>query len=546
MSWYNLPSFANTQNTPAAPAPVLSTEDEQKKRDALAKALMNFGSDIPEQKMVGRIVQPISPMETLAKLGAAGYGAYKAGQKQVIKMADMNYLPYAQQNAEIERQRRLAELLQQQAYQPMETQIVGGRAIPISPWQTAAKLMQAGLGAYMQGKSEKSEAELKKQAREEAKKYFTDLATYAQKGEKTGETPITTEISGYGATQPLPVLNVQDGKFSQAMKDVYTPATKAGMLARMMEGMSSENPDVAKYASTFGTALMPKEVSATDLFNKLDLSKLTPESAEIVAATGDPTKARFKPEEMSAYQKAELDWKEKDAEVRRLEAARDNARSDAQLANSQAQLNLAIQARDQSRKEFEYNYPNLAGQYTPASVSAGQPPSGMTAPQPAGQQPVQQVTQPVSKPLSRQDQMAYNAKVEPLNDAAIKLANYRQALNEVSRSGSIAGAGAGQLKTAYSNALAAVRVLQNTGVYNPGEAFLLDKALRDASTISSIVDPTSRDQIIAQLEEQFKNLDAKKGVIDTQFQQAPTPLTVGVGKSKVGETAAQRAKRLGL
>ena len=81
MSWFNLPSFSNTQSTPAAPAPVLSPEDEQKKRDSLAKALMNFGSDIPEQKMVGRIVQPISPMETLAKLGAAGYGAYKAGQK---------------------------------------------------------------------------------------------------------------------------------------------------------------------------------------------------------------------------------------------------------------------------------------------------------------------------------------------------------------------------------------------------------------------------------------------------------------------------------
>lgn len=79
MSWFDLPNYANTQNTPAVP--VLSPEDEQKKRDALIKALMNYGSDIPEQKMIGRIVQPISPMETLAKLAASGYGAYKAGQK---------------------------------------------------------------------------------------------------------------------------------------------------------------------------------------------------------------------------------------------------------------------------------------------------------------------------------------------------------------------------------------------------------------------------------------------------------------------------------
>lgn len=81
MSWFNLPNFSNAQNPTAPVAPVASPDDEKKKRDAMVKALMNYGSEIPEQKMVGRIVQPISPFETLSKLGAAGYGAYKAGQK---------------------------------------------------------------------------------------------------------------------------------------------------------------------------------------------------------------------------------------------------------------------------------------------------------------------------------------------------------------------------------------------------------------------------------------------------------------------------------
>jgi hypothetical protein len=138
--------------------------------------------------------------------------------------------------------------------------------------------------------------------------------------------------------------------------------------------------------------------------------------------------------------------------------------------------------------------------------------------------------------------MTYNSKIEPLNDAAIKLQNYKDAVNEVSRAGSVAGAGAGRIKAAYADALSAVRILQNTGVYNPGEAFLLDKVLRDASTLSSIVDPTSRNQIIAQLDEQFKNLNSKKGVIDQQFQQAPTPLTIG-GKTS-GETLEQKRNRV--
>lgn len=478
----------------------------------------------------------------------------------------IEYMPYAQRAAEIERQRRYAELLQQQAAEPLQSQMVGNRVVPISPWLGLAKMLQAGLGGYAERKAGEREAEMKKQAREEYKQNVQDFISALGPQKQTTQVPLAKDITQAAGpedyqdimNQPYQTRDMAQAATPEDVQDIlnqpyvtkdvtsYTPGLSRNQaIARLLEMQGSENPYIAAAAPTL-TGLLPKQTDATDLFNKLDMSKLTPESVQEVLASGDIGKAKFAEETMTPYQIAELKMREEDNKVRAAEAAVDNARSDAQLKNAQANLALAQQGRDQSRKEFEYNYPNLAGQYTPAPVSTVQPPSGMTAPQPAGQQPVQQVTQPASKPLSRQDQMAYNAKVEPLNDAAIKLANYKQALNEVSRSGSIAGAGAGQLKTAYSNALAAVRVLQNTGVYNPGEAFLLDKALRDASTITSIVDPTSRDQIIAQLEEQFKNLDAKKGVIDTQFQQAPTPLIIGAEKSKAGETAAQRAKRLGL
>jgi hypothetical protein len=451
-------------------------------------------------------------------------------------MANINYIPYAQQQAEIDRQRKYAQLLQQQASEPLESQQVSGIVVPTSPWLGLTKALQMGLGGYMEGKAAKREAELKKSGQEEAQKYFGNLADYAQGKEVSGQAPVTKEISGYGATGPLPVLNVKDGQFSQAMQDTYETPTKAGMLARMMQGITSENPDIAKYAGTVGTALMPTETKATDLFNKLDLDKLTPESRQKVLQTGNMAFAEFEKPTMTPYQIAELNMRESENKVRAAEAARDNARSDAQLAVANANLKLSIDSRDRQAKQFAYDYPNLATDYAPAPAGTAVPPSGTPA-QPTGQ--------PTSKPLSRQDQMTYNAKVEPLNDAAIKLANYKQALNEVSRMGSIAGAGAGRIKAAYGDALAAVRILQNTGVYNPGEAFLLDKVLRDASTLTSIADPTSRDQILAQLEEQFKNLNSKKSVIDQQFQQTPTPL-VNIGGKSSGETAAQRAKRLGL
>jgi len=199
-------------------------------------------------------------------------------------MVDISYLPYAQRAAEIERQRKYAELLQQQAYQPTETQIVGGRAIPISPWQTVAKLAQAGLGAYMQGKATKAEAELQKQSKEEAKKYFENLLNYSQGKEVTGQTPQMAAVKGFGPKE-LPVLNVQDGKFSQAMRNTYATPTKAGMLAKMMEGMRSENPDIARYASAFGTALMPTETKLE--IGTIDPSKFTPASIKAAMAKND-------------------------------------------------------------------------------------------------------------------------------------------------------------------------------------------------------------------------------------------------------------------
>lgn len=56
---------------------------------------------------------------------------------------------YSAESLSIERRRKLAEALQAQANQPLDTnQTAGGFVIPISPFQGAAKLSQALVGAY--------------------------------------------------------------------------------------------------------------------------------------------------------------------------------------------------------------------------------------------------------------------------------------------------------------------------------------------------------------------------------------------------------------
>lgn len=61
-------------------------------------------------------------------------------------MADFGLNEYSADAEDIARRRRYAEMLQQQAMQPLETQTAGGWAIPTSPLSGVAKLLQAYQG----------------------------------------------------------------------------------------------------------------------------------------------------------------------------------------------------------------------------------------------------------------------------------------------------------------------------------------------------------------------------------------------------------------
>lgn len=75
------------------------------------------------------------------------------------------------------------------------------------------------------------------------------------------------------------------------------------------------------------------------------------------------------------------------------------------------------------------------------------------------------------------------------------------ALADVGPMEALLPAGQGRLGTAYNNARAGLRILYNTGVLQPGELPMLEAALRDPSSWRGIVDPRTRSQLAAQLNE---------------------------------------------
>lgn len=427
-------------------------------------------------------------------------------------MANIQILPYAQQIAAIQRQRKLADLLQEQGMQPSATQMVSGIAIPTSPWETASKLAQSLAGAYAQSRSDKEEAEAKKQARDEYKQNIQDFISAIGPQKAYASTPVMEQSSDEDRTEMAPKMQWSDetGQMEpvQDWKETLKPGLSRNQaIARLLEMQGSENPYIAAAAPTL-TGLLPKQTDATDLFNKLDASKLTPESLQLVAATGDITKAQFKPEEMTPYQAAELDWKQKDAGVRRLEAAVQNARSQEQLNISKQQLYLAEQARDQSKREFEINYPGASAQ---GSQAAGRP----------------------------LDKVSYNAFKEQdakIDEASGNFTNFRSVLGSISPTQGIAGKQAGELATAFKAAQASIRLLQNTGVLNQGELPFLEETLANPQGFMAIANPTTRAKLEGQLNELDKLVKRKRAALYNQYEQPlPSSLQATSNQGASGE-----------
>ena len=76
-------------------------------------------------------------------------------------MPDISLTDYSSQLAANARQQRMAELLRQQAMEPIQVMTAGGAQVPIPITAVLAKALQSGLGAYTASRAEKKEAKIK-------------------------------------------------------------------------------------------------------------------------------------------------------------------------------------------------------------------------------------------------------------------------------------------------------------------------------------------------------------------------------------------------
>ena len=233
--------------------------------------------------------------------------------------------PYEQQIEEMKRRQQMAEMLQQQALQPLESQVApGGMVVPTSPVLGLTKMLQAYMGGKQLRDIEKQRGEVEKGARSEALDYLRSFNP-EQKTIGMGEAAVSQlpmpqvgnngQVS-YQAPSVTAMPNARPvASLDQPMQmQVGGPLNRQDQMRRSEEGILSDNPLVRALAQTKYEAAN-KTVNPMDYLNKFDPDKLTPESlqslqADIAAGrTPDVGGLTFKgklPETLSPFQAQSL------------------------------------------------------------------------------------------------------------------------------------------------------------------------------------------------------------------------------------------------
>src|SRR3990167_1524151 len=105
--------------------------------------------------------------------------------------------PYSAEEVDIERNRRLADALRKQAATPLETnRMVGRVAIPISPWEGAAKLAQGLSAGYQEEQATKRQKALGDRYRADRSSDMATLAAMLRGAPATSENIIDEQAAG--------------------------------------------------------------------------------------------------------------------------------------------------------------------------------------------------------------------------------------------------------------------------------------------------------------------------------------------------------------
>ena len=413
--------------------------------------------------------------------------------------------PYEMERRKAEQQRRYAELLQEQAMaedEPFTYQ--GFRAMP-SPAAALGKLLKIYGSKKAGEKAEEAEQRAREADIEGAERLRRELAPETRIAAPTG-----AEIAG---TMGTPQIN-EEGQLS------YGPSVQAPLRTEMVGPTAKERQNIfANYA-----------VSGTPTAQRL---------AQVLASQEPQTKTmEFGGRLLNISDGTATPVMMGGAEIAEPTKPRTRISSD--------------DLGDRVRVYFsDGTYEDVSKRTAPGSggseplhiVDVNGVPTYVSRSQAAGKKAF------VAKPaggLTGEDKVDRRKHRETriqLQNAYDSIGEFAKELQNTPKEASLYGEAAGRLSSKYKLALGAVRVLQNTGVLNPGELPFIEDTLRNPQSLTQLFNPASRETIAGQVNSIADLLEKQSATNDELFEYDITPLK---GRDWRASSIPAKAKAAGL
>ena len=427
-------------------------------------------------------------------------------------MADVSFNianPYQTQLEELARRQKMAEIMQQQSFQPIERSSYQGIEAPISPLSGLAKVLQG----YMSGKAQRDISEEKKALGEQFRTQSSEQGR--QFIEALKGTPGQAEI-------PVPSGEGFIGGEGVGPGRPAIPA-KAPDMARALElSMSSVNPMVQGAGGALLTASLPKaskwekvELPTPEGGKRVgfvDMNSLNPEATFRLGGQQGPKTELVN---IGGSMVPRTGFEQNPQTIERTMSPD----TQATLAQSQALAdrafnNLSAAQQAQDRREAQrlgvsiqqFNLSKWQAQNpTPQIIQSGE---GFQAVQPrtATATPIVAGGAPIAGP-QRNAPEAYSKKADALLNMGDALNDYKKELKGFTNVDALTPDARARVGQKYQNALLQAKEIYALGVLNGPDKQILEQIIGNPLSITTA--PISTDALIKQVDEMY-------GIIERQ------------------------------
>jgi len=189
--------------------------------------------------------------------------------------------PYEQQIEEMKRRQQMAEMLQQQALQPLESQVApGGMVVPTSPVLGLTKMLQAYMGGKQLRDIEKQRGELSERSTAEAQDFLRSMAPGAQQ-RMSPDAALAASLS----TAPTEAQPITSQQRQEAIMGAGLSANPQMRIAAQLAAMEPKRK--VKFGDVDTSKYTPESLKAAE--NADDFSLLVPVTPKPATPTVRPT-----------------------------------------------------------------------------------------------------------------------------------------------------------------------------------------------------------------------------------------------------------------